>query len=73
MRKLTKSQKKILNQQAIQGITNWDELPIEIIEQLKAINETEILWQEANRYLNDAYWTKKFVKGGENKWEIEQL
>lgn len=60
MRKLTVSQKKILNQQAANGITNWDELPIEIIERLKAINNTEILWQEVNRYLNDAYWTKKF-------------
>ena len=30
MRKLTVSQKKILNQQAANGITNWDELPIEI-------------------------------------------
>ena len=60
MRKLTVSQKKILNQQAANGITNWDELPIEIIERLKSINNTEILWQEVNRYLNDAYWTKKF-------------
>ena len=60
MRKLTKSQKKILDQQAIKGNTNWDELPIEVIEQLEAINNTEILWQEANRYLNDSYWIKKF-------------
>ena len=60
MRKLTRSQKKILDQQIVKGITNWDELPIGVIEQLKAINNTEILWQEANRYLNDAYWTKKF-------------
>ena len=60
MRKLTVSQKKILNQQAANGITNWDELPIEIIERLLAINNTEILWQEVNRYLSDAYWTKKF-------------
>ena len=58
MRKLTKSQKKILNQQAIKGITNWDELPKEVIEQLEIINNTEILWQEVNRYLNDFYWTK---------------
>jgi hypothetical protein len=66
MRKLTISQKKILNQQASRGITNWDELPIEVIEQLEAINDTEILWQEANRYLNDIYWTEKFsTKGGE--------
>ena len=60
MRKLTKSQKKILNQQAVLGVTNWDELPIQIIEQLEAINDTEILWQEVNTYLWDAYWTKKF-------------
>jgi hypothetical protein len=64
MRRLTKSQNKILNQQAFKGITNWDELPREVIEQLEAINDTEILWQEVNRYLNDAYWSS-FVKGGE--------
>jgi hypothetical protein len=65
MRKLTRSQKKILDQQAFKGITNWDELPIEVIEQLEAINDTEILWQEVNRFLNDANWTKKFAKGGD--------
>jgi hypothetical protein len=43
MRRLTKSQKKILDQQAFKGITNWDELPMEVIEQLEAINDTEIL------------------------------
>ena len=48
MRKITVSQKKILNQQAANGIINWDGLPIEIIERLKAINNTEILWQEPN-------------------------
>ena len=55
MRKLTKSQKKILTQQAVLGIVSWDELPIEVIKQLEAINDTEILWQEVNRFLNDAY------------------
>jgi hypothetical protein len=66
MRKLTKSQKKILTQQAVLGIVSWDELPIEVIKQLEAINDTEILWQEVNRFLNDAYWTKKFsMKGGD--------
>ena len=58
MRKLTKSQKKILDQQAIIGIMSWDELSIEVIEEIEAINKTEILWQEVNRYLWDAYWKK---------------
>jgi len=44
MRKLTKSQKKILDQQAIIGIMSWDELSIEVIEEIEAINKTEILW-----------------------------
>lgn len=57
MRKLTVKQKKILNQQAALGNLSWDELPVEVIEQLEAINDTEILWQEVNRYLNDAYWS----------------
>jgi len=65
MRKLTISQKKILNQQVVNGITNWDELSIEVIEKLEAINNTEILYQEVNRYLWDAYWTID-KKEGEN-------
>jgi len=60
MRKLTKSQKKILDQQAALGNLSWDELPIEIIKSIEAINNTEILYQEVNRYLNDTYWIKKF-------------
>jgi hypothetical protein len=59
MRKLTISQKKILNQQVIKGVTNWDELPIAIIQKLEAINNTEILYQEVNRYLWDAYWESR--------------
>ena len=64
MRKLTIKQKKILYQQVIQGIWNWDELPLKVIEEIEAINDTEILYQEANRYLNDVYW-KLFLRGGE--------
>jgi hypothetical protein len=56
MRKLTVSQKKILDQQAVNGIRDWDGLPREVIEEIEAINNTEILWQEVNRYLWDAYW-----------------
>ena len=53
MRKLTISQKKILNQQVTNGFTNWDELPVGIIEKLEAMNNTEILYQEVNRCLWD--------------------
>ncbi len=59
MRKLTVSQKRILDQQAAKGFTSWDELPIEVIERLEAINNTEILYQEGNRYLWDAYWKRE--------------
>lgn len=56
MRELTVGQKRILDGQAKNGITNIDELPMKIWEQLKTINDTEILYQNVNRYLNDKYW-----------------
>lgn len=30
-----------------------DDLPAEIFAELEQINDTEILWQEANRYISD--------------------
>lgn len=54
MRQLTVKQKKLLDKVYIETkINNWDDLPIEIINQLESINNTEILWSEVNRYLGD--------------------
>lgn len=68
MRQLTSSQKKLLNkvlnenepttEEAIMlGSTNpirdCDSLPNGIWEELEAMNDTEVLWQEVNRYISD--------------------
>lgn len=54
MRQLTVKQKKLLDKVYTETkIDNWDNLPIEIINQLESINNTEILWSEVNRYLGD--------------------
>jgi hypothetical protein len=51
MRTLTKKQKKILDNYI--NARNLEELPAGIYEQLEKINNTEVLWSEVNRYLND--------------------
>lgn len=56
MRQLTHRQKKLLDQvleNTHTPIYTVDDLPIEIWEELEAINDTEILWQECNRYISD--------------------
>ena len=64
MRQLTVSQKKILDIQSKNGISCWDDLSMKVINQLETINDTEILYQEVNRYLNDSYWKNKNKKSG---------
>ena len=51
MRLLTKKQKKILDN--YRNISRLEDLPDGVFEQLEKINDTEILWSEVNRYLND--------------------
>ena len=51
MRQLTKKQKKILDKYI--NARRLEELPTGVYEQLEKINDTEILWSEVNRYLND--------------------
>ena len=59
MRQLTNSQKKVLDRAfAEYSPKSWDELEMSEIEKLEKINDTEILWQETNRYLGDLYWGK---------------
>ena len=59
MRALTAKQKKLLDsyieQHKVNGheLFSYDELTIEESEKIEAINDTEILWQEVNRYIND--------------------
>jgi hypothetical protein len=53
MRLLTKKQKKILDN--YRNVSRLEDLPNGVFEQLEKINDTEILWSETNRYLNDNY------------------
>jgi len=59
MRQLTVSQKKLLNTVPMDCQT-VDDLPDGIWERLEEINDTEILWQEVNRYLTDRYYKNEF-------------
>lgn len=62
MRQLTVSQKKLLNKvmQENPNAQSVDDLSIEVWEELERMNDTEILWQEVNRYLTDAYYNREF-------------
>ena len=53
MRQLTKRQKKILDN--YRNVRRLEDLPDGVFELLEKINDTEILWSETNRYLNDNY------------------
>ena len=59
MRQLTAKQKKVLKvyaQKANSIPFSVEDLPDEIWDALQKINDTEILYQEVNRFLNDIYW-----------------
>jgi len=60
MRQLTKKQKKILNNYI--NIYRLEDLPNGVFEQLEKINDTEILWSETNRYLNDNHLKHLYKK-----------
>lgn len=62
MRQLTVKQKKLLNveMQKNPAIQSVDDLSSEVWDELEAINDTEILYQEVNRYLSDAYYKREF-------------
>ena len=57
MRQLTAKQKKVLSQALKDysdlNIQNSDDLPSSIWDKLTEINDTEILWQEVNRFISD--------------------
>jgi hypothetical protein len=60
MRQLTKKQKKILDNYI--NARRLEELPTGVYEQLEKINDTEILWSEVNRYLNDNHIKHLYIK-----------
>ena len=53
MRKLTRKQKKILDQ--FKHINGIDKLPYDVWDEIQEINDTEILYQNVDRYLWDNY------------------
>ena len=56
MRKLTKKQKIILDQ--FKDISGIDKLPHDIWDEIQEINNTEILYQNVDRYLWDNYFSE---------------
>jgi hypothetical protein len=68
MRLLTKKQKKILDN--YRNISRLEDLPDGVFEQLEKINDTEILWSETNRYLNDNYLRELYKKNDNGVIEL---
>lgn len=60
MRQLTKKQKTVIDRAMVadSNLRTWDDLPLEVIDTLEKINNTEILWCETNRYMQDQIWNK---------------
>jgi len=56
MRKLTKKQKTILDQYKHIGSIN--KLPYDVWDEIQEINDTEILYQNVDRYLWDNYFSE---------------
>ena len=54
-RQLTAKQKSLLTlwKEENSDLNFWEDLTFEQIENLEGINDTEILWQEVNRFLGD--------------------
>lgn len=54
MRKLTNSQKKLLTKAFIEhGCTSVEDLPYEVWKKLEELNNSEVLYTNANIYLTD--------------------
>lgn len=60
MRQLTIRQKKLLDMAMASDseIRDVEDLSPAVWEGLRKINDTEILWQEANRYISDMRWKR---------------
>lgn len=62
MRELTKKQIKYLTELARQGVKDVDGMTGEQWKKLVAMNDCEILWQNANRFLWDYRFNNADVK-----------
>ena len=70
MRDLTKKQKKLLNLH--KHIKNINELPYDVWEELQAINDTEILYNNTDHYLRDNFCSNAFpYKWGKNQLNLK--
>lgn len=60
MRQLTAKQKKLLAvwQDQDETLRNWNDLSLKQMEELEAINDTEILHQTTTCFLEDRTWEK---------------
>ena len=59
LRKLTVKQKNLLKKWSLEGnYFSWEDLSLGQMKMLESINDTEILPQEASRFLGDL-WSKK--------------
>ena len=58
MRNLTTKQKKVIDKMMANNpeIRFWNDLTLETMDELEKINDTEILPQEVNRYINNKYY-----------------
>jgi len=64
MRQLTTKQKIILTDYIhdYPECNSYEDLPSDIWDTLVKINDTEILWQEVNRFLSDAYFKNLYQR-----------
>lgn len=67
MRQLTARQKKLIEKACDDGIlkswsVSWEDFPSDLIDKLEKINDTEILWMEAQRYAGDYILKKDGIK-----------
>ena len=60
MRQLTAKQKTLLAKWQDQNpdLREWNDLSLEQMETLEAINDTEIIHHNTTRFLNDRSWSK---------------
>ena len=63
MRQLTAKQKKYIDKLiAERDIYNWEDFTLEEQETLEEMNDTEVLWMNAQRYAHDKTMDKAFPK-----------
>lgn len=60
MRTLTKRQKVVLDREMARDpeLRKWEDLSLEVIEELERINDTEILSSQVSNYMHDVVWER---------------